>query len=108
VVSRPKDDCEAAQAIRLMMHSVGRNWRGTATELLRVLIGHARRNAAKTHRCPKTPIKLSIALRRIVPRLRTTAIAVNYVREGGCSIIANTRINASPGADGTRHGQSKA
>ena len=49
------DDCEVAQALRGMMEPAGGNWRGTASELLTALAGHARPNATKTVQWPKTP-----------------------------------------------------
>jgi hypothetical protein len=102
------DNCEVAAALKVMLDSVGDNWRGTATELLQVLIGHARRNATKTAQWPETPKELSTALRRIVPQLRIIGSDVNFGREGSNRIITITRINGSLGADGLRDGHSRA
>ncbi len=79
------DDNEVAQVLRGMIESASGPWRGTASELLRLLAGHARQAATKTGQWPKTPKLLSSALRRILPQLRTIGIIINFDR------IDNTR-----------------
>ena len=100
------DDCEVAQALRAMMESAGGNWRGTASELLGALAGHARQNATKTAQWPKTPKLLSSALRRILPQLRTIGIFVNFDRADGNRVITISLTQGSRGADRPPNGHS--
>ena len=98
------DDNEVAQALRGMMEPAGGNWRGTASDLLGALAGHARQNATKTAQWPKTPKLLSSALRRILPQLRTIGIIVNFERAGGNRVIAISPPEGSRGANGLTDG----
>jgi hypothetical protein len=86
------DDCEVAQALlRGMAGAADGSWRGTAADLLPILADHARQGATKTAQWPKTPQYLSIALRRIVPQLRTIGITVNFDRIDSIRMITVQR-----------------
>ncbi len=93
------DDNEVAQALRGMIGSAGGPWRGTASELLQLLVGHARRGGTKTAQWPKTPQLLSGALRRILPQLRTTGIIVNFERIDNTRTITISQPLSSPELD---------
>jgi hypothetical protein len=84
---------DVAQALCGVIDSAGGTWRGTASELLDVLPRHTEPGATKNARWPKTPSHLSVAIRRILPQLRTIAITVEFEIIDKTRIMTISRIN---------------
>ena len=60
-----------------------RNWEGTATDLLAILNGRVPEEIQRRKYWPKTPAKLSGALRRAAPGMRRVGVTVTFWREPG-------------------------
>jgi hypothetical protein len=85
---------ELAQALLGMVNSSDGRWRGTATELLDILAGHARQSVTKSSRWPKTAQYVSVAIRGILPQLRLIGVDVEFDIIGNTRTITISRIDA--------------
>ena len=75
-------DADPAASMLLSLMNSQKEWRGTATELLKVLSDQAGEGIRRTKAWPANPRALSGRIRRVAPLLRKSNIEVDHIREG--------------------------
>ncbi len=73
-------DCPVADAVRRLLDYAEPTWHGTASELLLLLSRFTPSEVRSPGRWPKSPLALSVMLRRISPQLGMIGIGVRFDR----------------------------
>jgi len=81
------DDSPLGDAVRGLMDYTEQSWHGTASELLSLLGRFTTPHVRSSGRWPKSPLALSVMLRRISPQLGMIGISVKFDRGRDARLI---------------------
>jgi len=84
------DDSPVGEAVRGLMDYTEQTWHGTASELLSLLGRFTAPHVRSSGRWPKSPLALSVMLRRISPQLGMIGISVKFDRGRDARLITLT------------------